>query len=61
MIDNTAIRGKKILAAGAGGQYSILIGAASDAPKTNGVKTNGVKTNGTHVDDDKENVTSTQA
>lgn len=53
MIDNTAIRGKKILAAGAGGQYSILVGAASDAPKTNGVKTNG-----THVDDDKENVKS---
>ncbi|KAH8729825.1 regulator of chromosome condensation 1/beta-lactamase-inhibitor protein II [Ilyonectria robusta] len=53
VIDNTAIRGKKILAAGAGGQYSILVGAASDAPKTNGVKTNG-----THVDDDKENVKS---
>ena len=27
-IDNTAVRGKKIIGAGAGGQYSILIGKA---------------------------------
>jgi regulator of chromosome condensation len=40
VIDNTAIRGKKIIGAGAGGQYSVLFGIAEDAP-TNGVKTNG--------------------
>ncbi|EXA41396.1 hypothetical protein NW761_013496 [Fusarium oxysporum] len=40
LIDNTAIRGKKIIGAGAGGQYSVLFGIADDAP-TNGVKTNG--------------------
>ncbi|RBR04237.1 hypothetical protein FVER53590_01711 [Fusarium verticillioides] len=40
LIDNTAIRGKKIIGAGAGGQYSVLVGVAEDAP-TNGVKTNG--------------------
>lgn len=36
LIDNTAIREKKIIAAGAGGQYSILLGKAEDqssAPK----------------------------
>lgn len=36
-IDNTAIRGKKIINAGAGGQYSLLIGIPDDAPQTNGV------------------------
>ncbi|RFN53962.1 hypothetical protein FIE12Z_1709 [Fusarium flagelliforme] len=41
LIDNTAIRGKKIIGAGAGGQYSVLIGEAEDAPSTNGAKTNG--------------------
>ncbi|KAF4441583.1 hypothetical protein F53441_11987 [Fusarium austroafricanum] len=41
VIDNTAIRGKKIIGAGAGGQYSVLFGVAEDAPATNGVKTNG--------------------
>lgn len=40
LIDNTAIRDKKIVAAGAGGQFSVLVGLA-DAPLTNGV-------NGTH-------------
>ncbi|KFA80040.1 hypothetical protein S40288_01831 [Stachybotrys chartarum IBT 40288] len=40
LIDNTAIRDKKIVAAGAGGQFSVLLGLA-DAPLTNGV-------NGTH-------------
>ena len=40
LIDNTAIRGKKIIGAGAGGQFSVLFGVADDAP-TNGVKTNG--------------------
>jgi regulator of chromosome condensation len=39
LIDNTAIRGKMIIAAGAGGQYSMLAGEP-DAPATNGV--NGV-------------------
>ncbi|KAH7157352.1 regulator of chromosome condensation 1/beta-lactamase-inhibitor protein II [Dactylonectria estremocensis] len=53
LIDNTAIRGKNIVAAGAGGQYSVLIGTAEDAPKTNGATTNG-----THADDDKENTAS---
>ncbi|KAF4993132.1 hypothetical protein FGRMN_6689 [Fusarium graminum] len=41
LIDNTAIRGKKMIGAGAGGQYSVLVGEAEDAPATNG-------TNGTH-------------
>ncbi|KAJ4009574.1 hypothetical protein NW752_009165 [Fusarium irregulare] len=41
LIDNTAIRGKKIIGAGAGGQYSVLIGEAEDVPSTNGAKTNG--------------------
>ncbi|RSL83387.1 hypothetical protein CEP52_016730 [Fusarium oligoseptatum] len=50
LIDNTAIRGKKIIGAGAGGQYSVVFGESDDAPKTNGVKTNGV-----HAHDDKEN------
>ncbi|GKT49572.1 protein pim1 [Colletotrichum spaethianum] len=34
-IDNTAVRGKKLVFAGAGGQYSIL-GGAADVPKVNG-------------------------
>ncbi|CAJ0547514.1 Ff.00g042680.m01.CDS01 [Fusarium sp. VM40] len=42
VIDNTAIRGKKIIGAGAGGQYSVLFGEAEDTPATNGAKTNGV-------------------
>lgn len=41
VIDNTAIRGKKIIGAGAGGQYSLLVGIAEDVPAVNGV-------NGTH-------------
>ncbi|KAM0295221.1 hypothetical protein ACHAPM_010902 [Fusarium culmorum] len=41
LIDNTAIRGKKIIGAGAGGQYSVLIGEAEDVPQTNGDATNG--------------------
>ncbi|KAJ4251088.1 hypothetical protein NW762_011740 [Fusarium torreyae] len=41
LIDNTAIRGKKIIGAGAGGQYSVLFGEAEDAA-TNGAKPNGV-------------------
>ncbi|KAJ3494795.1 hypothetical protein NLG97_g3851 [Lecanicillium saksenae] len=45
-IDNTAIRGKKIIGAGAGGQFSILYGNAEG--QTNGAKTNGAKTNGFH-------------
>ncbi|ROT42570.1 RCC1/BLIP-II [Sodiomyces alkalinus F11] len=36
LIDNTAIRGKKIVAAGAGGQFSLLVGEAN-ASLTNGV------------------------
>lgn len=41
LIDNTAIREKEIIAAGAGGQYSILLGKAEDQssapkPKVNG-------------------------
>ncbi|KAK4069745.1 uncharacterized protein Triagg1_6875 [Trichoderma aggressivum f. europaeum] len=35
-IDNTATRDKKIIAAGAGGQFSVLIGLAEDVPATNG-------------------------
>ncbi|OPB36818.1 hypothetical protein A0O28_0058980 [Trichoderma guizhouense] len=35
-IDNTATRDKKIIAAGAGGQFSVLIGLAEDVPSTNG-------------------------
>ncbi|KAK1962060.1 RCC1/BLIP-II [Colletotrichum sublineola] len=34
-IDNTAVRGKKLVFAGAGGQYSIL-GGVADVPKVNG-------------------------
>lgn len=37
IIDNTAIRGKKIIGASAGGQYSLLVGIAEDVPATNGV------------------------
>ena len=38
MIDNTAVRGKKIVGAGAGGQYSMLFGEPDeDTPMTNGV------------------------
>ncbi|XEV04463.1 hypothetical protein FSHL1_009750 [Fusarium sambucinum] len=40
LVDNTAIRDKKIIGAGAGGQYSVLIGEAEDVPQTNGA-TNG--------------------
>ncbi|EGX91124.1 Ran exchange factor Prp20/Pim1, putative [Cordyceps militaris CM01] len=40
-IDNTAIRGKQIIGAGAGGQFSVLFGKAEG-------QTNGAKTNGTH-------------
>ncbi|KAL7797404.1 regulator of chromosome condensation 1/beta-lactamase-inhibitor protein II [Trichoderma ceciliae] len=40
-IDNTATRDKKIIAAGAGGQYSILIGVAEDVPTIKG-EVNGV-------------------
>lgn len=36
LIDNSAIRGKKITAAYAGGQFSILVSEA-DVPKANGV------------------------
>ncbi len=39
-IDNSAIRGKQIIGAGAGGQFSILFGIADG--QTNGAKTNGV-------------------
>lgn len=39
-IDNTAIRGKQIIGAGAGGQYSVLFGKAEG--QMNGAKTNGV-------------------
>ncbi|KAL7951313.1 regulator of chromosome condensation 1/beta-lactamase-inhibitor protein II [Trichoderma barbatum] len=35
-IDNTATRDKKIIAAGAGGQFSVLIGLAEDVAATNG-------------------------
>ncbi|TFB07618.1 Protein pim1 [Trichoderma ghanense] len=41
LIDNTATRDKKIIGAGAGGQYSVLIGLAEDVPATNG-EVNGV-------------------
>ncbi|KAI5459671.1 regulator of chromosome condensation 1/beta-lactamase-inhibitor protein II [Mariannaea sp. PMI_226] len=51
LIDNTAIRDKKIIGAGAGGQFSILVGGSDEAP----AKANGVKTNGVHADEDKEN------
>ncbi|PHH64491.1 hypothetical protein CDD81_4566 [Ophiocordyceps australis] len=36
LIDNTAIRGKQIIAAHAGGQFSMLAGVAEDSPATNG-------------------------
>lgn len=36
LIDNSAIRGKKIIAAGAGGQFSVLIGVPEEAATTNG-------------------------
>lgn len=36
LIDNSAIRDKKIIAAGAGGQFSVLIGVPEEAT-TNGV------------------------
>ncbi|OLN97866.1 Protein pim1-like protein 1 [Colletotrichum chlorophyti] len=40
IIDNTAVRGKKMVFAGAGGQYSIL-GGVADLPKANGMTLNG--------------------
>lgn len=39
-IDNTAVRGKKLVWAGAGGQFSVLAGEAAIGPSTNGI--NGV-------------------
>ncbi|KAF5019822.1 hypothetical protein F66182_8191 [Fusarium sp. NRRL 66182] len=42
VIDNTAIRGKKIIGAGAGGQYSVVFGESEDVATTNGAKPNGV-------------------
>lgn len=41
-IDNTAIRGKKLVGAGAGGQFSLLTGKSDSSFAPNGVKTNGV-------------------
>jgi len=38
LIDNTAVRGKKIIGAHTGGQYGILTEVAGDAPKVNGTK-----------------------
>ena len=32
MIDNTAVRGKKLVYAGAGGQYSVLAGMPAELP-----------------------------
>lgn len=49
LIDNTAIRERHILWAGAGGQYSIVAAAALEQPEgvtVPGVKTNGVTANG---------------
>ncbi|KOS19875.1 Protein pim1 [Escovopsis weberi] len=40
-IDNSAIREKKIVAAYAGGQFSVLIGVPEDVPMVNGVDVNG--------------------
>jgi regulator of chromosome condensation len=37
LIDNTAIREKQIIYAGAGGQYSVLISESEDKPIANGV------------------------
>ena len=42
LIDNGAIREKHIVAAGAGGQFSVLVGKSDEAPKTNGVAVNGI-------------------
>lgn len=42
LIDNTAIRDKQIVAAGAGGQYSVLVGRHQSATTANGVKVNGI-------------------
>lgn len=36
LIDNTAIREKKIIAAGAGGQFSVLVGQSEDTTMVNG-------------------------
>ncbi len=36
-IDNTAVRGKKLIFAGVGGQFGILGGASEDTPMTNGI------------------------
>ena len=36
-IDNTAVRGKRLVWAGAGGQFSMIAGLADDAPMVNGV------------------------
>jgi regulator of chromosome condensation len=44
-IDNTALRGKKVIFAGAGGQFSIILAEAEGVPQVNG-KVNG-KVNGT--------------
>ena len=37
LIDNTAVRAKKLNWAGAGGQFSVLTAPAEDSPMTNGV------------------------
>jgi regulator of chromosome condensation len=37
LIDNTAVRGKELTWAGAGGQFGVLTQEAEDIPMTNGV------------------------
>ena len=37
LIDNTAVRGKRLVFAGAGGQFGVLAGVHEDAVMTNGV------------------------
>jgi regulator of chromosome condensation len=37
LLDNTAVRGKKLVWCGAGGQFSVLAGEAADKPLTNGI------------------------
>ena len=41
VLDNTAVKDRKIVWAGAGGQYSIIASESESPAKTNGVATNG--------------------
>ena len=46
VLDNTAVKDRKIVWAGAGGQYSIIAAESESNAKSNGAATNGATRNG---------------